>query len=83
MTETSFGFHVLEINMPLMGTSMGLLLLVGEAVLAVWWWVVKQMQAKKLCLLGDFHSQVPPTFEMGCRCHARRPYFQAPPTSSE
>ena len=69
MTENSFGFHILEIHMPSMGTGMGLLLLVGAAVLALRWWVQRR-DAKKL--QGGFHGQA---FEMGCRCHPRRPYF--------
>ncbi len=42
MTENSFGFHILEIHMPSMGTGMGLLLLVGAAVLALRWWVQRR-----------------------------------------
>ncbi len=51
MTENSSGFHVLEIHMPSMGTGIGMLLLVGAAVLALQWWV-QRWHAKKLWLQG-------------------------------
>ncbi len=75
MTEISSGFHILEIDMVSMGTGMGMLLLVGAAVLALQWWV-QRWHAKKLWLQGGFHSQA---FKTGCRCHPLRPYF--PPAS--
>ena len=64
--------------MPSMGTGMGMLLLVGAAVLALRWWAQRR-QAKKQWLQVGFHGQAPPAFEMGCRCHARRPYWAPPP----
>ena len=71
MAENSSGFHVLEIHMPSMGTGMGILLLVGAAVLALRWWVQRR-HAKKLWLPGVLHGQA---YEMGCRCQPRRPYL--------
>ena len=70
MTENSSGFHVLEIHMPSMGTGMGLLLLVGAAVLALRWWIQRR-HAKKLWMQGALPG--PGAFEMGYRC--RRPYL--------
>ncbi len=78
MTENSSGFHILEIHMPSMGTGMGLLLLMGAAVLTLQWWI-QWKHAKKLWLNGSVHGPAPP-YVTGCRCHARRPaYFQLPP----
>ena len=69
-TENSSGFHVLEIHMPSMGTGMGMLLLVGAAILALRWWVQRR-HVKKLWLQGGFHGQA---YEMGCLCHPRHLY---------
>ncbi len=64
MTDNSSGFHILEIHMPSLGTDMGLLLLVGAAVLTMRWWVQLQVGFP-----GPGQA-----FEMGCRC-PRRPYL--------
>ncbi len=90
MTENSSGFHVLKIHMPSMGTGMGMLLLVGAAVLALRWWI-QRWHTKKLWLQGGFSSLHSPgqAFEMGCRCPPRRtnllpagPFWERPGASS-
>ncbi len=58
MTENSSGFHVLELHMPSMGTGMGMLLLVGAAVLALRWWAQRR-QAKKHWLQGGASTARP------------------------
>ncbi len=70
MTENSSGFHVLEIHMASMWTGMGMLLLVGAAVLTLRWWIQRR-HAKKLWLQGGFSGQA---FKIGCLC-PRRPYL--------
>ncbi len=67
--------QILKIQMPSMQTGKWLLLLVGAAFLALWWWV-QRWHAQELWLQGELHCQA---FEMGCRCYPRRPYF--PPAS--
>ena len=61
--------------MPSMGTGMGMLLLVGAAVLALRWWIHRR-HAKKLWLQGGFSGLQGPgqAFEIGCWC-PRRPYL--------
>ena len=71
MTDNSSRFHILEIHMLSIGTGMGLLLLVGAAVLSLRWWVQRR-HAKKMWLQGGFPGQA---YKKGCRCQHRCPYF--------